>query len=289
MWDLEAGLPLEDDADIPNLQNYRLTGLQNYRLTGEEQRWIDVWEDFVQTLRPRLPGEKLPGFPIWADAFVSTPEITDETPAWEADFLRENSALYNAHAEVIDAWFARHGDLASMPPSRRKFVWQAQDTASLWDTIMHFHPSGIRAKKPTYVPALVAITQATIVGSRRLTPVRPPGFKVLTRRSTSATRAAPPRTSRWATASTSELLRACSASTSGSTGTMSTRRFVAHGHVGTMPAPHQRSSRRSSSWRDDSPAWWRCPASCRKRLATSRETVGQAGLHTGRADRSTEC
>lgn len=164
MWDLETHLPLEDDADIHNLHHYRLT--------AEEQRWIDVWEDFIQTLRPRLPGGKLPGFPIWADAFVSEPEIDEDTPTWKADFLRKNSTLYNNHADVIDAWFARHNGLNNMPPSRRKFEWQAQDAASLWDTIMHFRPSGIRAKKPTYVPALVAITQTTIVGSRRrrLTP-----------------------------------------------------------------------------------------------------------------------
>ncbi|WP_448070596.1 DNA cytosine methyltransferase [Georgenia yuyongxinii] len=164
MWDLETDLPLQDDSEISNISHYRLT--------AEEQRWINVWEDFVQTLRPHLPGGKLPGFPIWADAFVSTPDITTETPAWKADFLRKNSALYTAHAEIIDAWFARHGDLTDMPPSRRKFEWQAQDATSLWDTIMHFRPSGIRAKKATYVPALVAITQTTILGSRRrrLTP-----------------------------------------------------------------------------------------------------------------------
>ncbi len=47
------------------------------------------------------------------------------------------------------------------------FEWQAQEATNLWETIMHFRPSGIRVKRATYVPALVAITQTTILGKYR--------------------------------------------------------------------------------------------------------------------------
>jgi DNA (cytosine-5)-methyltransferase 1 len=158
-WDLATNLPLESDGDIEEIARYRLS--------AAEVEWITVWEDLLSRLRPRLTTTRLPGFPIWADDFVATPHITSETPAWKADFLRKNSDFYLAHRSVIDAWKARHGDLASLPASRRKLEWQAQDAATLWDTVMHFRPSGIRAKRATYLPALVAITQTSIVGDRR--------------------------------------------------------------------------------------------------------------------------
>jgi DNA (cytosine-5)-methyltransferase 1 len=68
---------------------------------------------------------------------------------------------------LIDKWLKKYNNLESFPPSRRKLEWQAQDAKSLTETIMHFRPSGIRAKKATYVPALVAITQTSILGKQK--------------------------------------------------------------------------------------------------------------------------
>lgn len=159
-WDLAKHLPLEPA---------KTKGLEKFALTMAEIRWIDAWDDFVVSMLKELDGQALPGFPIWADEWVSTRGlvIPGNTPDWKANFLQKNAEFYTKHKETLDAWLKRWNHLEDFPPSRRKFEWQAQDAKSLWDCIMHFRPSGIRAKKPTYVPALVAITQTTILGPQR--------------------------------------------------------------------------------------------------------------------------
>jgi DNA (cytosine-5)-methyltransferase 1 len=156
---------LEDEGEIIDRANFELS--------SSEQHWVEIWSEFVARLR--LAGvEKLPGFPVWVDAFTSIHDLVVDptTPRWKANFLRKNAEFYTEHRAVLDGWLDDFEGLAGLPASRRKFEWQAQDAASLADCIMHFRPSGIRAKKPTYVPALVAITQTTILGTplRRITP-----------------------------------------------------------------------------------------------------------------------
>lgn len=162
-WDLDEHL-LQPDAEIEEPERYRLN--------DAEVLAIDLWDEFVRT----IPMATLPGFPVWADEFREVPRIDASTPPWKATFLHRNSELYLAHQDRIDAWRCGTSPetatrLLALTPSRRKLEWQAgqpvgQDR-SLWDTVMHFRPSGIRAKRPSYLPALVAITQTSIIGKRR--------------------------------------------------------------------------------------------------------------------------
>jgi DNA (cytosine-5)-methyltransferase 1 len=146
--------------------------VERYRLSAEERRWIRTWDEFVRDVTDSR-GDKLPGFPLWADYFrkVSVRELLD-FPEWKVDFVRKNERLYLENRRAIDRWLGRHDHLLDFPASRRKLEWQAQRIQSLNDTVMHFRPSGIRAKAPTYVPAMVAMNQTTVVGSRgrRITP-----------------------------------------------------------------------------------------------------------------------
>lgn len=175
-WHLED--LLDDTHNIPGCN-----------LSNSERLWIDAWDDWVQQWYEATEGRRPPGAPIWADAwtdldkvlrqFGSVPEYRDlmeedeDLPRWKAGHLAKNYALYFEHREWIDAWAEKWGVYTeAFPASRRKLEWQAQDTPRLWDTVMHLRPSGIRAKRATYLPALVAITQTSIVGprGRRLSP-----------------------------------------------------------------------------------------------------------------------
>lgn len=151
---------LEHDDSIPDIDRYRLR--------PDEKLWLDAWNDFIQ----RLPREQLPGFPIWVEAFKRRPNVGGDIPDWKANFNAKNSALYVEHHNWIDKWI-RHWKVRKFPLSRQKFEWQARGMdPDVWKLVAHLRPSGIRVKPPTYLPALVAITQTSIIGSRcrRITP-----------------------------------------------------------------------------------------------------------------------
>jgi DNA (cytosine-5)-methyltransferase 1 len=160
-WNLAKDLPLDSKLDA---EEKKVSALG-----ASESEWIDAWNEFVLLYKEAHPGENLPGFPIWADEWVHIDDlkIPRGTPSWKQNFLIKNAEFYTQNKKFIDKWLKKHKNLESFPPSRRKLEWQAQDAKSLNETIMHFRPSGIRAKKATYVPALVAITQTSILGKQK--------------------------------------------------------------------------------------------------------------------------
>jgi len=162
---------INDDADISNLEEYQLR--------PDELGWIDAWQSFVKM----IPSDWLPGHPIWVEGFRARPKVPQDAPDWKIDFLKKNSKFYREHKVPIDKWLEKKWGalgqrVCDFPLSRQKFEWQArsvQPTRSQRDLrqlVIQFRPSGIRVKAPSYLPALVAISQTSIVGSRmrRITP-----------------------------------------------------------------------------------------------------------------------
>lgn len=167
-WDLDEHLRDREPAD-PDLNP-----------SPDERYWIDVWNDFLQRVPDDYP---MPGFPIWADDLRSVPQLDAAQPAWKRAFLDKNARLYRDLSLEVDAWKAKYSGLDRLPASRRKLEWQAQTgPRDLWECVIHMRPSGLRLKRPTYLPALVAIAQIPIVGpwGRRISPLEAARLQGLT-------------------------------------------------------------------------------------------------------------
>ena len=162
------------DPNNWNLDKHLLSVVQTKKfnkLTKLEIYWINAWNEFVIEITNSRK-QRLPGFPLWGDDWVLPKNLNqkelDKLPEWKSDFLIKNSNFYKENKKFIDQWTKKWNFYTDkFPPSRRKLEWQAQDTKDLWSTVMHFRPSGIRAKRATYLPTLVAITQTSIIGKKK--------------------------------------------------------------------------------------------------------------------------
>jgi DNA (cytosine-5)-methyltransferase 1 len=154
---------LMDDADIP----------AGTALTADDTGILDRWEEMVQHFKALgTRGVKLPTFPMWSEEWDGAYPLTDaeKTPEWKAKFLTQNREFYREHIAFLGPWLARARATPKFVGAKSKFEWQAgafQTDDSLWRLLFQFRPSGIRVKRATYSPALVALAQIVYVGEKR--------------------------------------------------------------------------------------------------------------------------
>lgn len=140
-----------------------------YAISADLRRVFSAWDEML----PHLVGS--PGVPILLDYFTAD-ETAPGTQDWKKTYILKNKALYAAQKDRWDAWMAKHADLLAKRAVYRKLEWQAGKIQE-GDTVLDGHfiqmrQSGIRIKKATTFPTLVAIVQTSIIGSqgRYITP-----------------------------------------------------------------------------------------------------------------------
>ena len=155
---------LQDDGEIQNIEEYRIS--------SDLEDLINLWNEFIRNIKV----EKLPSFPIWSDRLsdLDTTEDLSQYPLWKRNFILKNNELYVNNRQFIDGWLKRARQNPLFFGAKAKLEWQAGQTKNpnIWEQIFQFRPSGIRIKVNTYFPALVAIVQTSIIGSKKrfLTP-----------------------------------------------------------------------------------------------------------------------
>lgn len=169
-----ARMILDDDANIENLDDYKIS--------AEIESVLNLWDEFIKNVRCYDRGlVSLPPFPIWSEYLRSRTTNDEKTimsfPEWKKRIVEKNFRLYESNKEFIDGWFERAKSTPSFYGAKAKLEWQAgglkdDEQPSIWDNMIQFRPSGVRVKRATYYPALVAMNQTSIIGprKRKLTP-----------------------------------------------------------------------------------------------------------------------
>ena len=119
---------------------------------------FDNISSFKGVLGRRLKGlsseEAKAALPVYARDEV------DGFPEWKQHFIAQNRAFYQKHKAVIDPWLPRIEGFAA---SFQKLEWNWKGgPRDLWQAVIQFRASGIRAKRPTAAPSLVALTTSQI-------------------------------------------------------------------------------------------------------------------------------
>lgn len=85
-------------------------------------------------------------------------------PRWKQTFIKQNREFYLEHKAKLKKWLPK---IQQFPPSLQKLEWNCQGEArNIWNYVIQFRASGVRIKRPSTSPSLVAMTttQVPIIG-----------------------------------------------------------------------------------------------------------------------------
>lgn len=99
-----------------------------------------------------------------AEVLSSLPPYARDTnayfPEWKVQFIEQNRRFYQRYKAVIDPWLPL---ILTFAPSFQKLEWNWKGgPRDLNQCIIQFRASGIRAKRPTAAPSLVALTTSQV-------------------------------------------------------------------------------------------------------------------------------
>jgi DNA (cytosine-5)-methyltransferase 1 len=103
-----------------------------------------------------VPNEKImAALPVYARA-----DNNERFPDWKIEFILKNRTLYLENKAWIDEW---KDELLAFPPSLQKLEWNCKGgVRDIWKYVLQFRASGVRVKKPTTAPSLIAMTATQV-------------------------------------------------------------------------------------------------------------------------------
>jgi len=178
--------PLQELPEIPKNPKTTLTrhirdiirpedavGNAAYAITGKMKAVETVWDNFIQVVKSL--GIGIPKFPIWTSWWDCELDVTDAHYVKYTSWINKNREFYETYEETLQPWLVESRQDPLWAGAVRKFEWQAGDLReddSMATVLWSARGSGIRVKRPDYVPTLVAMNTTPVYGPehRKMTP-----------------------------------------------------------------------------------------------------------------------
>lgn len=152
LWSMEWGATYPYEQTTPHARQKYLgyDGLKGFK--GSHGKKIG----YLKTFEER-----------WAalPSHARTPQMN--FPKWKQDFIRQNRQFYENNKAWIEPWLP---SILKFPSSLQKFEWNIKGgKRNIWDYVIQFRASGVRVKRRTTAPSLIAMTdtQVPIIGWQR--------------------------------------------------------------------------------------------------------------------------
>jgi DNA (cytosine-5)-methyltransferase 1 len=94
----------------------------------------------------------------WLPSYAKTKQ--SKFPDWKIQFIRQNRDFFNRHKRWIKPWLPK---ILEFPPSLQKLEWHCKgEERNIWKYVIQFRASGVRVKRPTTAPSLIAMTTTQV-------------------------------------------------------------------------------------------------------------------------------
>src|SRR5258708_19102952 len=140
IWSMEFGATYPFEDRTPHATSTRTL----HKLKGCHGKTLkDLSRDKIIAALPSHPAAKRKRF-----------------PKWKRDFIRQNREFYRANTTWIKPWMAA---ILEFHPSLQKFEWNCKgEDRDIWKYVIQFRASGVRIKRPSSAPSLIAFTTTQV-------------------------------------------------------------------------------------------------------------------------------
>lgn len=145
LWSMEWGAtyPFEDDTPFARKKEFGFDGLKGFK--GSHG---------VKLGHLRTLDERWQALPSHARTEMK------KFPKWKKDFIRQNRKFYEDNKKWIDPW---QEQILKFPSSLQKLEWNVKGgRRDIWQYVIQFRASGVRVKRRTTAPSLIAMTDTQV-------------------------------------------------------------------------------------------------------------------------------